>query len=102
MATFMIFLPIIIVSDYGNFRGIFLVNFSVFFGLRKLSGVGGIVGGIFIISEMIEYQGFFDSKVILMPIAMLLSSVIVLGASLVGCAGVIKESSVLLMSVRSH
>ncbi|KAJ8935172.1 hypothetical protein NQ318_000833, partial [Aromia moschata] len=64
----------------------------------KISGIGLIVAGSIVLSDVGEYGHFMESKILAPPVVLIVAGVIVFLVASLGCYGAIRESYFMLMA----
>ncbi|KAJ8932726.1 hypothetical protein NQ314_014422 [Rhamnusium bicolor] len=73
-----------------------LFIFNVIFAI---SGIGLIVAGSIVLSDVGEFSHFMDSKILDSPVVLIVAGVIVFLVASLGCYGAIRESYYMLMAL---
>lgn len=75
----------------------YIINRIVFF--FQLSGIGIIIAGALILTQMADFNRIAESDLVKMAIAMIVGGALVTVVAFVGCLGAMRESYKLLMTV---
>lgn len=69
------------------------------FEIFQLSGIGIIIAGALILTQMADFNRIAESDLVKMAIAMIVGGALVTIVAFVGCLGAMRESYKLLMTV---
>lgn len=65
----------------------------------KISGIGLIVAGALVLSDVGEFSHFMEGRILAPPVVLIVAGIIVFAVAFLGCYGAMKESYYMLMAV---
>lgn len=68
----------------------------------QISGIGLIVAGALVLSDVGEYSHFMEGRILAPPVVLIVAGCIVFLVASLGCYGAIRESYYMLMAVNSN
>lgn len=68
----------------------------------QISGIGLIVAGAYVLSDVGEFSHFMEGRLIATPIVLIVAGIIIFLIASLGCYGAIRESYYMLMAVRFY
>lgn len=68
----------------------------------QISGIGLIIAGSVVLSEVNEYGHFLEGKILAPPVVLIVAGCIIFLVASLGCYGAIRESYMLLVSVSEN